>query len=205
MDIDEWDRLIHKTVYWMASFHWISQNQLLTKGMVILRDKIRFYEGMSDWIRALNNFRRGVCQRVKGVFWLCDRYRSEVTRLSGRDLGFLFLRRSLDAAGHLPSSSGTPPTLVCFFFPPNDQYTWLKLWAGFNRTSHPSVRSPVKGHRWLLFVWKPQKHELYDEHNDPDKVFIPKAECAQGCHEACWPHCSFHLFWWLIFIDFCVD
>lgn len=62
---------------------------------------------------------------------------------------------------------------LSFFLLPSDQYTWLKLWAGFNGTSHPSVYSSVKGHRWLLFVWQPQKHELYD---DPDKVFIPKAE-----------------------------
>lgn len=41
---------------------------------------------------------------------LCDWCRSEVTRLSGRDLGLLLLWCSLDAAGHLPSGSGTQPS-----------------------------------------------------------------------------------------------
>lgn len=77
----------------------VSQNQLLTKGMVILRDKIRFYEGVSDWTKAPNKIQGGWCS-------LCLS-RSEVTGLSGRDLGLLFLRCPLHAAGHLPPSSGT--------------------------------------------------------------------------------------------------
>lgn len=43
-------------------FYCFSQNQLLTKGMVILRDKIRFYEGETDWIDALDLFGSGLCQ-----------------------------------------------------------------------------------------------------------------------------------------------
>ena len=43
-------------------FYCFSQNQLLTKGMVILRDKIRFYEGENDWIDALDLFCSGLCQ-----------------------------------------------------------------------------------------------------------------------------------------------
>lgn len=38
----------------------VSQNQLLTKGMVILRDKIRFYEGVADGRRALNGVHGGL-------------------------------------------------------------------------------------------------------------------------------------------------
>lgn len=69
--------------------------------MVILRDKIRFYEGVIDRRKALNEIQGGPCLRL---LWLC---RSEVTGLSGRDLGLLFLWRPLHAAGHLPPSSGT--------------------------------------------------------------------------------------------------
>lgn len=52
----------------MGYFHCISQNQLLTKGMVILRDKIRFYEGMSDWMKGLNASSSGLWQNV-GLQW----------------------------------------------------------------------------------------------------------------------------------------
>ena len=41
-------------------------------------------------------------------FW--DSCRSEVTRLSGRDLGLLLLRCSVHAAGHLSPSSGAQPS-----------------------------------------------------------------------------------------------
>lgn len=45
----------------------------------------------------------GLCCALR-LLWLC---RSEVTGLSGRDLGLLLLRRPVYAAGHLPPSSGT--------------------------------------------------------------------------------------------------
>lgn len=59
------------------------QNQLLTKGMVILRDKIRFYEGTFFCCCFFFNERLGndtlmcvfseLCQMRDVVFlWLCD-------------------------------------------------------------------------------------------------------------------------------------
>lgn len=79
--------------------------------MVILRDKIRFYEGMTDRKSCLNPV-VVVCVSelsFNQLYFLAMWCRSEVTRLSGRDLGLLLLWCSLDAAGHLPSGSGTHP------------------------------------------------------------------------------------------------
>lgn len=106
-----WHSAHVKFSYLMTFSHLISQNQLLTKGMVILRDKIRFYEGTTK--RGLNTLCGGQHQYIKlnrTVLFglpLCGHCRSEVTWLSGRNLGLLLLWCSLDVAGHLPPSSGT--------------------------------------------------------------------------------------------------
>lgn len=72
-----WDLFI-RCLYLMASFHCISQNQLLTKGMVILRDKIRFYEGTTDWINSLNTFCRGKFSFYQLSFWLVPAWLMQV-------------------------------------------------------------------------------------------------------------------------------
>lgn len=48
--------------------HSNSQNQLLTKGMVILRDKIRFYEGITSRLKEVECL---LCKWQKSCIMLC--------------------------------------------------------------------------------------------------------------------------------------